>query len=171
MTDTIILHPNDDGTYHWMCPNCKREDLGLSAETDLTAYCPNVTCPHCGFQFGVDKRYLNELSTSYICGECLVTQRFSGTCGNCGANALRRASMPVPLDMEEKQLKMPSENELIEVGDRVRVEFWQGKDDICGDVVYIPIQIGESWIIRSADRLFYIQRFATISKRLDSHED
>lgn len=91
---TIILHPNDDGTYHWMCPNCKREDLGLSAETNLDDYLPNVTCPNCGFQFGVDKRYL---SASYICKECLTTQRFDGACGNCGARATRRASIPVPL--------------------------------------------------------------------------
>lgn len=62
---------------------------------------------------------------------------------------------------------MPSEKELIEIGDRVRVEFWYGKNDICGDVVSMPTQTGESWIVRSADRLFYIQRFATISKRLD----
>lgn len=62
--------------------------------------------------------------------------------------------------------EVKGESELIEIGDRVRVEFWQGKDDICGDVVYIPMQIGDSWIIRSEDRLFYIQRFAAISKRL-----
>lgn len=66
---------------------------------------------------------------------------------------------------------MPTEpNEMIEIGDRVRVEFWRGKDDICGDVVYIPMQIGDSWIIRSEDRLFYVQHFAAISKRLD-HAD
>ena len=52
----------------------------------------------------------------------------------------------------------------IEIGDRVRVECWQGKDDICGDVVYMPTQIGDSWIIRTADRLFYLQHFAVISK-------
>lgn len=61
---------------------------------------------------------------------------------------------------------MASESELIEIGDRVRVEFWRGKNDICGDVVYIPAQPGDSWIIRTDDRLFYIQHFAAISKRL-----
>lgn len=64
---------------------------------------------------------------------------------------------------------MPSE-EQIEVGDRVRVEFWRGKDDICGDVIYMPAQLGDSWIIRSEDRLFYIQQFAAISKRIETAE-
>lgn len=67
----IILHPNDDGTYHWMCPNCKREDLELSAETNLADYIPNITCSNCGFQFGVDKRYLNT-QTSEPIGEELI---------------------------------------------------------------------------------------------------
>lgn len=59
-----------------------------------------------------------------------------------------------------------SDKDMIEIGDRVRVEFWRGKDDICGDVVYMPTQIGDSWIIRTDERLFYIQHFAAISKRL-----
>lgn len=54
----------------------------------------------------------------------------------------------------------------IEVGDRVRVEFWRGKADILGDVVYIPMQLGDSWIIAAADRLYYVQHFAAISKRI-----
>lgn len=52
----------------------------------------------------------------------------------------------------------------IEVGDRVRVEFGWDKDDICGDVVYLPAQAGDSWIIRTEDRLFYVQHFVSISK-------
>ena len=56
--DTIILHPNNDGTYHWTCPKCKHEGLSLSSETNLADFLPNVTCSNCGFQFGVDKRYL-----------------------------------------------------------------------------------------------------------------
>lgn len=101
---TIVLHPNNDGTYHWMCPNCKTEDLGLSAETNLADYIPNVTCPSCGFQYGVDKRYLNESlsSASYICGECLHIQRFDKACGNCGASAMRHASTPVPLQSNQQ---------------------------------------------------------------------
>lgn len=63
---------------------------------------------------------------------------------------------------------MPSDKDMIEVGDRVRVEFWRGKDDICGDVVYMPTQPDDSWIIRTEDRLFYIRQFAAISKRLNS---
>lgn len=61
---------------------------------------------------------------------------------------------------------MAENGNLIEVGDRVRVEFWRGKNDIRGDVVYMPTQTGDSWIIRSEDRLFYIQHFAAISKRV-----
>jgi hypothetical protein len=65
---------------------------------------------------------------------------------------------------------MAGNNEQIEVGDRVRVEFCQDKNDICGDVVYLPMQLGDCWIIRSQDRLFYIQQFAAISKTLQGHE-
>lgn len=56
----------------------------------------------------------------------------------------------------------------IRVGDRVRVEFWPMKSDLCGDVLYIPAQPGDSWIIRTSDRLFYVQHFATISKQIQS---
>lgn len=126
----IILHPNDDGTYHWMCPNCKREDLGLSAETDLTAYCPNVACPGCGFQFGVDKRYLNELSAPYICGECLFTQRFDGACGNCGANALRRASTPLPLSSSESLPKAGQLADEVELSDEQVTEIEARLQDV-----------------------------------------
>lgn len=54
----------------------------------------------------------------------------------------------------------------IETGDRVRVEFWPMKNDLCGDVLYVPTQPGDSWIIRAEDRLFYVQHFSTISKRV-----
>lgn len=55
----------------------------------------------------------------------------------------------------------------IAIGDRVRVEFWPMKNDICGDVVCIPTRMGDPWIIRSDDRVFYVQHFATISKRIE----
>lgn len=66
---------------------------------------------------------------------------------------------------------MANDNQ-IEIGDRVRVEFWSAKNDLCGDVLYIPQQIGDSWIIRSEDRLFYVQHYSAISKRIEgvSHE-
>lgn len=54
----------------------------------------------------------------------------------------------------------------IEIGDRVRVEFFGDKNDLCGDVLYIPQQVGDSWIIRAEDRLFYVQHYAAISKRV-----
>lgn len=57
---------------------------------------------------------------------------------------------------------------LIKVGDRVRVEFWPMKNDLCGDVVYVASsQPNDSWIIRSEDRVFYVQHFSTISKRIE----
>jgi len=58
-----------------------------------------------------------------------------------------------------------SERNCIEVGDRVRVEFWPMKNDLCGDVISVPTQPFEPWIIRTEDRLHYVQHYATISRR------
>lgn len=58
----------------------------------------------------------------------------------------------------------------IVVGDRVRVEFWAGKDDLCGVVVYVASSTMDSWIIRTEDRVFYIQHFAAISKQIRKAE-
>ena len=60
----------------------------------------------------------------------------------------------------------PNLAQSIKVGDRVRVEFWAGKNDLLGTVLYIPSQPGDSWIICTEDRLFYIQNFAAISKQV-----
>ncbi len=57
------------------------------------------------------------------------------------------------------------DDRFIRVGDRVRVEFWPMKNDLCGDVLYVPQSPGDSWVIKAEDRLFYVQHFATISKR------
>lgn len=66
---------------------------------------------------------------------------------------------------------MADDNDIaIEIGDRVRVEFWPMKNDLCGDVLYIPTQPNDSWIIRSEGRLFYVQHFSTISKRIDEEQ-
>lgn len=61
-----------------------------------------------------------------------------------------------------------TDDQAINVGDRVRVEFRLTKNDLCGDVVYKPVQPGDVWIIRSEDRLFYVQHYSTISKRLSN---
>jgi hypothetical protein len=66
----------------------------------------------------------------------------------------------------------PNLEQSIKIGDRVRVEFWPMKNDLIGDVLYIANQPGDSWIICSEDRLFYVQNFSTISKRvkgIDNH--
>jgi hypothetical protein len=56
--------------------------------------------------------------------------------------------------------------ETITIGDRVRVEWTTNKPDLLGDVVYLPQAIGDAWIIKSDDRIFYIQQYAAISKRV-----
>lgn len=58
----------------------------------------------------------------------------------------------------------PNLEEAIKVGNTVRIEFWPMKNDLCGTVLYIPTQPGDSWIICTEDRLFYVQNFSTISK-------
>lgn len=59
-------------------------------------------------------------------------------------------------------------NDCIYVGDQVRVEFLgRMKNDLLGRVLYIPASSGDCWIIRSVDRLFYVQQFAAISKIVD----
>lgn len=63
---------------------------------------------------------------------------------------------------------MAGNTTVIEIGDTVRVEFWPMKNDLCGLVLYVPTRPSESWIIRSEDRLFYVQHFATISKRIST---
>jgi len=61
-------------------------------------------------------------------------------------------------------MNTPNLEQAIKAGDRVRVEFWPMKDDLLGTVLYIPTQPGDSWIVCTEDRLFYIQHFAAISK-------
>ncbi len=63
-------------------------------------------------------------------------------------------------------MNKPNLAQTIKVGDRVRIEFWPMKNDLLGDVLYIPCQPGDSWIIRAEDRLFYVQNFSTISKQV-----
>lgn len=60
----------------------------------------------------------------------------------------------------------PNLAQAIKVGDRVRVEWLTAKDDLLGTVLYIPGQPGDSWIVCTEDRLFYVQQFAAISKQV-----
>lgn len=50
------------------------------------------------------------------------------------------------------------------LGDRVRVQFSDGKDDLTGDVIYIPNTPGDIWIILTSDRVNYVQTYSVISK-------
>lgn len=54
----------------------------------------------------------------------------------------------------------------INLGDRVRVEFGRDKNDLLGDVIYIPTQPGDVWIILTENRLNYILEYSVISKQL-----
>jgi len=59
----------------------------------------------------------------------------------------------------------------IEIGDQVCVEFWSEVNDVKGEVLYIPSQPNDSWIIRADDRLVYVQHFAAMSKQLRNDDD
>lgn len=55
---SIVLHQTNDGHHHWLCPNCKRENVSPVGAIDLSKFLPSVVCSECGFEFGVDKSAL-----------------------------------------------------------------------------------------------------------------
>lgn len=60
---SIVLHQTNDGHHHWLCPNCKRENISRVGVIDLNKFLPSVICSECGFEFGVDKSALPTTET------------------------------------------------------------------------------------------------------------
>jgi hypothetical protein len=62
-------------------------------------------------------------------------------------------------------------NNRIRVGDRVRVQFWMGVNDVKGDVEYIPAQPGDSWVITDQFGVtHYVQMFSVMTKVEESDD-
>ena len=66
----------------------------------------------------------------------------------------------------KNQLGFPLDiTQRIDIGDRVRVQFDRDKADLIGDVIYMPEQCGDIWIIVSTgNRLNYVNYYTVISK-------